>query len=118
MSTTATIAPAMTAVEQTLLASLPGIIGLVFAQKLAPVNVTIQSGLVTANTDAAAELADLQAKLDSFEASNPLIAASISAFKQIASVLGLALPTEAEIFAGVKAAAADVLSGLKAPAAA
>ncbi len=117
MSTTTT-APAMTAVEQTMLASLPGIIGLAFAGKLAPVNLTVQTGLVTANTDAAAELADLQAKLDSFEASNPLMAASISAFHQIATVLGLKLPSEDEVFAGVKAAAGDVLNGLKAPAAA
>ncbi len=116
--TTTTTAPALTAVEQTLLASLPGLIGMAFAGKLAPVNLTVQTGLITANTDAAAEVADLQAKLDGFEASNPLLAAAMSAFKQIASVLGLALPSEDAIFAGVKAAAGDVLNGLKAPAAA
>ena len=116
MSTTT--APAMTAIEQTLLASLPGLIGMAFAGKLAPVSVQLQTGLVAANTDAAAELADLQAKLDSFEASNPLIAASISAFRQIARVLGLQLPDESAVFQGVKTAAADVLNGLKAPAAA
>ena len=116
MSTTT--APQMTAVEQALLASLPGLIGMAFAGKLAPVNLQIQTGLVGAGTDAAAEVDDLHAKLDSFEASNPLIAAAISAFHQIARVLGLELPSEDAIFAGVKQAAADVLAGLKAPAAA
>nr|WP_321985307.1 hypothetical protein [uncultured Lichenicoccus sp.] len=118
MSTTTTAAPAMTAVEQTLLASLPGLIGMAFAGKLAPVNVTVQTGLVTAGTDAAAEVDELHSKLDTLEASNPLITASIAAFHQIASVLGLALPSEDAVFAGVKAAAGDVLNGLKAPAAA
>ena len=114
MSQTTTTVSTIDTIEQAVLTSLPGLIGMAFAGRLAPVSVKVQAGLVTADTDAAAALTKLQGELDTLEASDPLVQKSIAAGAQILTTLGLALPTEAEVFEHFKAAANDVLAGLKA----
>ena len=99
-------------IESGVLTSLPGLIGIAFAGKLSPVSMSVQAGLVRADSAVAATLVRLQAEADALETGSPLIARSIVAFHQIATVLGLALPAEDAIFAGVKAAAHDVLGSL------
>nr|WP_321986116.1 hypothetical protein [uncultured Lichenicoccus sp.] len=115
MSTTTTTA--VSTIEQTTLAALPSLIGMAFAGKGAGLNVTIQSGIATADSDVAAAVDHLVAEFSTAESSNPLLAESIAAAQQVAAALGLQLPTEAEITEGVKKSACDLLNGFKAPAA-
>ena len=113
-TTTAPTAASVSAIEGAVFSSLPGLIGLMFAGKLAPVSVKMDGAIVEADAETAAEIDKLKGQLDALETSNPLIAQSISAFHTIASVLGLQVPSEDQVVAGVKAAAHDVLSSLKA----
>ena len=99
-------------IESGVLTSLPGLIGIAFAGKLTPVSLAIQKSLVTADANVAAAITRLQATADALETGSPLIVGSVLAFHQIAIVLGLALPSEDAVFAGVKAAAHDVLESL------
>ncbi len=110
MSTTT--ATNISIIESGVLTSLPGLIGIAFAGRLAPVSVSIQKEIGTLDVSAAAELVKLQSDLDGLETGSPLVVSSIVAFHQIATVLGLALPTEDAIFQGVKAAAHEVLESL------
>ena len=116
MSTTTT-APALpstvTTIESTVFASLPGMIGLLAAGKLGPINATVQADLVSADSVAAEAIDKLHAELDTLEASNPLVVQAIACFKQIVNVLGLELPPEDQVVAAVKEAVHDVLAGLK-----
>ncbi|WP_428374982.1 hypothetical protein [Lichenicoccus sp.] len=108
----ATMPTNISIIESGVLTSLPGLIGIAFAGKLAPVSVTIQKEIGSVDVSVVAELVKLQVALDTIETGSPLVVSSIVAFHQIATVLGLALPTEDAIFQGVKAAAHDVLESL------
>nr|WP_321983154.1 hypothetical protein [uncultured Lichenicoccus sp.] len=103
-------------IESGVLTSLPGLIGIAFAGKLAPISVTIQNAIGTADGTVAAAITRLQAQLDTLETGSPLVVQSIVAFRKIATVLGLALPSEDTIFQGVKAAAHEVLESMLATA--
>ena len=108
----ATASSNISIIESGVLTSLPGLIGIAFAGKLAPISVTIQTDLAKADVTVTAAIVRLQGDADALETKSPLIVGAIVAFRQIATVLGLALPSEDEIFTGVKAAAHDVLASL------
>ena len=112
MSTTTTTTSS-TAAAVAGLASIPAIVGVFAGNKLAGINTTIQGDLATAETDAASALTELQTKLDAAETSNPLVAAALSSAKGTLTALGLSVPSESQLFTGLKAAANDLIGSLK-----
>ena len=112
---TTSSAAAVSTIEATTLAALPGLIGIAFAGKAAGLNVSIQAGLTSADTDVARAIDQLVAELNAADASHPLVSAVIGDARKIAEVVGLDLPTQAEMVDGAKKSACDLLNSLKAP---
>lgn len=101
-------------IENTVLTTFPGLVAMAFANKAAGISSTVQSTIGTLDAESAAAVTKLQGELDTLETSSPLVEQVISALHSVAKTIGLALPAEDAVFAGVKLAMHDVLSALKA----
>ena len=113
-TTTTTTAPSAT--DATIIAALtavPALVSMLVAGRLSSISGEVQTGIVTVETDVENEISALQTRLDALETSNPLISAALTAGRESIAAAGFQLPTEAEVFAALKASVVTFASGLK-----
>ncbi len=100
------------------LQGIEALVAMTLAGKLATLNTTVQSSLVGATTTAEVEITKLQAALDSFSTSTPMVGTILGAVPTMLRTLGLEVPSEEQVSTHLKAAIADVVGALQTPAAA
>ncbi|GAB6965976.1 hypothetical protein JCM25156A_32100 [Komagataeibacter kakiaceti JCM 25156] len=82
--------------------------------KLSTYNAVAQTAIKAAVTKVDDGVTHLQTAFTTFEAANPVVTQAIAEFKELATILGLFVPTEAAVVTHVQAAIAD-LSGVLVP---
>lgn len=97
------------------LQGIEALVAMTLAGKLATLNTTVQSSLVAATSTAEEEIDKLQATLDGFSASTPMVATILDAVPTLLRELGLDVPSEDQVATHLKAAIADVVGALQTP---